>query len=154
MAEFISSMQVGWTVADARRHGACYDDAQLTALWAGRDVLTPEDIAALEIPANDRVWALSRMLAGTAAGAVATERIVRRAVERYALPHPSTTKWASRWLDGTDRTEAAAAAWADARAAALAAASDAAWAAAWADARAAEASQQVADYLDAWREGR
>lgn len=111
-----ADVSIGWTLADARRHEACYDDAQLAALWAGREVLTPEDIAALDIAAVDRVWALSRMLEGTAAGRLATERIVRRAVDRYALPHPATAAWARGWLDGTDRTLDAARA-----------ASDAAW---------------------------
>ena len=42
-----------------RLWGACYDDEQIAAL-VPEDGLTPLEIAALEIPAEDRMWVLLR----------------------------------------------------------------------------------------------
>jgi len=98
--------------------------------------LTPLEIAALDIPHADRVWVLLRPeVLGEQGLLVALDRIAVRTVTNHALHCrvPVVEGWAQRWLDGTDRTEAAAktAARAEARSA---------WAAAWA-ARAADAAE-------------
>jgi len=70
-----------------------------------------------------------------------------RAVERHCLRCgvPAVEQWAARWLDGTDRSQAAA--WAEAAAAAWAAWAEAA---AEAAARAEEAWARAADNLPEW----
>jgi hypothetical protein len=144
-----------------------YPDDRVRALVPGLG-LTPLEIAALPIPPEDRVWVLLRPeVLGEHGFQVALDRIVTRAVTNHALHCgvPEVELWAQRWLDGTDRTGAAAcsaasAAWTEeqeaaARAAAWAAAEvarAAAWAAeavAWA-ARSADAAARAAAAKATW----
>ena len=106
--------------------------------------LTPLEIAALPIPRVDRLWVLLRPeVLGKRGLRVAIDRIATRAVTNHALHCgvPGVEQWAQRWLDGTDRTEAAAMAAAEA---AARAAEAAAWAAAWAAAAAARETARAA----------
>lgn len=75
------------------------------------------------IPVGDRLCVGVR-LATPAAKAAALDVIVRRAVSRQTLGDkcPEWSAWATRWLDGTDRSPAAAATAATAAATAAAAA--------------------------------
>jgi len=118
-----------------------YDEERVTALWAGREALTPREVGALAIPGEDRIWCLltcfglsdrtKRMFAAhVAANALHAER--KRGRE------PDVRLWdavrvAYDYANGnaTDEQRAAAwaAAWAAAGAAAWAAARDATWAA-------------------------
>ena len=54
----------GWTVADAIAAKLCpdYTHERLVTLLAGRERLSAADVAALPIPATDRLWALLRMV--------------------------------------------------------------------------------------------
>ena len=114
--------------------------------------LTPLEIAALLIPPEDRVWVLLRPeVLGEHGFQVALDRIVTRVVTNHALHCgvPEVELWAQRWLDGTDRTGAAAcsaasAAWTEEQEAAARAAKMAAWAAAEAARAAAWAAEAVA----------
>ena len=165
-----------WTVEEMVAERLCpeYTRERISELWAGREALTLAEILDVPIAAQDRVWVACLPAALPAAVQDAwLERIVSRAVTTHALRCgiPAVEVWAQSWLDGTDRTGAAAraAAWEAARAAAWAAAGAAdaaaeaaagaawvaagaaAWAAAeaaraaWAAARAAEREQQIDD---------
>jgi len=115
--------------------------------------LTPLEIAALDIPHADRVWLLLRPeVLGEHGLQVALDRIAVRAVTNHALHCgvPAVERWAQRWLDGIDRTEAAATA-AEEVAWAAAWAAREAWAAAWvAWAAAREAREVWAAAREAW----
>jgi len=123
-----------WTVEEMVAERPCpeYTRERMAELWAGREALTLAEILDVPIAAQDRVWVacLPAVLPAAVQDAW-LERIVSRAVTTHALRCgiPAVEVWAQSWLDGTDRTGAAA------RAAARAAA----WAAAWA-ARAARAA--------------
>src|SRR3990167_2638597 len=92
-----------WTVAQmiALRPCAHYDRDRVTALWAGLDRLTLREIAGLEIPPTDRMWAIWRGLTATQTRAV-LERIVTRVVTAHAVDCgvAGVEAWAARWLDG------------------------------------------------------
>ena len=107
-----------YTEADILALRPCYTAAQVRAAFGPDEALTLQQIAdRRRVPAADRLWVLWRLLPADLRR-VAVERIVARAVRRYALPEPSTRAWAERWLSGEDRTEAEALrAWAAARAA-------------------------------------
>ena len=112
---------------------------------------TVHQVRARGVSDDDIVWAACRAL-DAATRATWLDRIVERAVRDHALycGVPAVEEWASRWLDGTDRTaESARAAARAARAARAAWAAPAARAAAaaWATAaatRAAEAARAAA----------
>jgi hypothetical protein len=137
-----------------------YDSARIDALFAGRPVLTAADIATLDIPSADCIWALlhepfltHKQMRGLACDFA--ERVVhlcgddprpqaaidakrarlRGEITGNELTAAGSAAWAAAWAAARDAAGAAAgaAAWAAARAAARAAA----WAAAWAAARAA-----------------
>ena len=127
---------------------SCYPRERVAALWAGREALTAEEIAALEIPEADRVWALCKWLgeiSQSSARLFACD-CADRALLRVANPDPrsvAAVAVARRHAagDATDE-ELEAARWA-ARVAAWEAAREVAWAAwaaweaAWEAARAA-----------------
>jgi hypothetical protein len=159
------------TVSDIMALGPCYayPESRVRELWGDRDALTLVEILRLNIPAEDRIWVLTREgvcdrdLLLTWVNGVAD-----RAVRNHCLTCgvAAVETWARRWLDGTDRTSAAAyaayaaadaayatvydaayAARAAARAAAYAAARAAAYAAAYAAANAAERQAQIDDFI-------
>lgn len=95
----------------ALRPCATYTRERITALWAGREALSVLEMLDLDIPAANRLWVAWRTLPAVHAQA-ALDRIVTRAVRTHALVCgvPAVEAWAVRWLDGSDRTEAAGAA--------------------------------------------
>lgn len=52
-----------WTEADALAAGPCseYTPERIATLWAGREYLNAREVADLDIPHKDRIWALVRM---------------------------------------------------------------------------------------------
>jgi hypothetical protein len=128
-----------------------YTRKRIEGLFSGRESITAEELAELDIPIEDKIWVFLH----TKHAPEITERIVTRAVTNHALTCgvSDVETWARDWLDGTDRSREAARAAdeaaraATARAAAWAraatwAAADAAWAAAAAAAAdAAEATE-------------
>jgi hypothetical protein len=168
------------TVAEIMALNPCgaYPEDRVRELWRDRDALTLVEILCLDIPPEDRIWVLTRY-------GVLPDDVLRRfahmtadrAVRNHCLTCgvAAVETWARGWLDGTDRTSAAAyaaraaayaayaaayvaaraaayaaayvAARAAARAAADAAADAAAYGAARAAAYAAERQAQIADLL-------
>jgi hypothetical protein len=53
-----------YTVSDIMSEGPCeeYPVERVEALWAGRESLSPRQIAELDIPILDRIWILGRLL--------------------------------------------------------------------------------------------
>ena len=113
-----------------------YTQARIEELWNGKKALTPTEIAALDISADDRLWALVRLMDER------TQRIfacdcAERTLAVYEREYPDdsrprdTIAVARRYADGDATVEELAAAWD----AAWDAARNAAWAAAWAAAR-------------------
>lgn len=99
-----------WTVEAIVKLGPCYSEARIREVYAGRATLTLREILALDIPAADRLWVVWRPRVLTPAQRqTVCDRIVERAIRSYALGEPTTKVWATRWLDGTDRSRAAAA---------------------------------------------
>ena len=155
-----------WTVEERVAERPCpeYTRERIAELWAGREALSLLDILDVPIAAQDRVWVACLPAALPAAVQDAwLERIVSRAVTTHALRCgiPAVEVWAQSWLDGTDRTGAAAraaaraAAWAAAEAARAAGeaareAARAARAAAWAAVEAAGAAAREAAREAAW----
>ena len=90
-----------WTIDEMMAMRPCkqYPRERLGQLWAGRARLSVLDIAALDIPAADRVWAL---LEDGPHIAPAVELIIARAVKTHALHCgvPAVERWAARWLSG------------------------------------------------------
>ena len=138
------------TLAQALKSGACYTPEQIKTLFGRRKTLSAKQIAALDIPAADKVWALTRP-----AFLDTKEKAVRFAVfcaeqcvAEFEKAFPTDNRprkaidAANAWLATSDKnhTEAARAARA-ARAAAEAARVARAARAAWAAAEAAEAAE-------------
>ena len=123
------------TVSDIMALNPCYSESRVRELFGDRETVTVLEVAQAEIPPDDRVWLL--LQPGVLPADVrtdATARTVTRAVTSHALHCGNTAveEWARGWLDGTDRSQAAAEAARFAADAAdgAAAAADAAWAAA------------------------
>ena len=73
-----------------RLHGACYSDAQINALGPPEGLI-PLQVAQLAIPAEDRVWVLTRK--GALPDSMLWEwsaRTVARALSKVAKPDPSS----------------------------------------------------------------
>ena len=141
-----------WSIDEMLDEDPCdkyHDRDLLERLWAGRERLSILDVLRLSIPADDRLWVATRP--GALDASVQSrwiEGIVTRAINRAleVCDVPEFAAWASRWLDGTDRSaETAWESYAAARAALeLAGAAEAAMWAARAAARAAEAGWAAA----------
>ena len=147
------------TRESARAAGACYSDERLAELIP-EEGLTPAQVAALDIPADDRRWALvyaceaddstlrlhAVWCARRANPADPRSLAALDVAERHARGEATDEELAAAWAPAWDAAwaaawDAGAAAWAAARAAAEAAS----WAAAGAVAWAAEREAQVAD---------
>ena len=120
-----------WTIDEMLAERPCeeYTQERITELWAGRERLSLLEILDLPILAKDIVWVICRRNALTPEQqAEWLECIVTRAIRNHALNCgiPTVEAWAQNWLDGTDRSSTAAAAWA-------------AWTAVWASEAAWEA---------------
>lgn len=141
-----------WDACD-RGDGERYSNEALAKLLDGRPGWTLLEMADEErVLVKDRVWVLLRpeVLGEALPGVV--ETIVERAVRRHAL-HCSVLdveRWARRWLNGEDRTRAAAKSAATAKAAWVVTAAEATVLAAAARAWAAEAANAAGWAADAW----
>ncbi len=146
------------TVSEIMALNPCYvyPESRVRELFGDRDTLTLIEILRLDIPAEDRIWVLTRE------GVLPVDVLRRfaatvadRAVRNHCLTCgvPAVESWARGWLDGTDRTACAAAAgyWQrlSARSAAYAAARSAAYAAARSSGYAASAAARSAAYAAA-----
>lgn len=146
------------TVEDFVNVGACYSRELIEELYAGREALSALNILELDIPDEDKLWAVLRekLIPERTLHLLAVE-FARAALvrEREADRDPDDQCWRAldvklAWLDGRASDEeldaANAAAWAAARAArdAANAADAAAWAAAMAAANAADAATWAA----------
>ena len=131
------------------------------------DGLAPLEVAEVDIPVDDRIWALLRReVLGAGLDRVLdaiVERAIRRSLGRSGVV--AWEAWAERWLSGEDRSAGAAyaaraaagaAAYAAAYAAYAADAADAAWAAGAAAWYAAEAAARDAAWHAecTWQEAR
>lgn len=123
------------TVAEMMGFGPCsdYPESRVVELWAGRDTLTPIEIAALDIPVDARSWALSQLL-----GLHDPTRVVARRIVRDVLGEREISPEYTAWLDSGDealRDSARAAYWA------------ARLAADWVAARTADSAARTADWV-------
>jgi len=141
-----------FTVDDIMAYGPCYTRERVEKLFSGRESMTIREICAVDTPAKDRVWFLTRSDAlDSDLWAQWTTIIVTRAITNHALHCgiPAVERWAENWLSGTNReADAADAAARAARAARAAYATYAARAAAYA-ADAADAADAAAYAADA-----
>src|SRR5512137_2428431 len=133
------------TRQSARNANACYSDEQLAEVIP-EEGLTPAGVAALEIPIEDRIWALCRAVgADNRTLRLFACRCARRALGRVANPDPRSVNAvdvAERFANGlASREELRGARQADAAYAACVAAA--------ADADAAYAAAADAAYADA-----
>ena len=135
------------TVDEVMALKPCYSRERVEELWAGRESLGLDEIAALDIPRADRLWCL--LAPGVLPDAVLGElhcRIVDEAVviyERY-YPDDHRPRHANEVHRALLRGEATEEEWAAARNAAGAAARNAAGADAWAAEAAAWAASWAA----------
>jgi hypothetical protein len=146
------------TRASLRAARACYPDARIAELVPAEG-LSPAQVAALDIPAEDRHWAL-RCAAGADEATLRRHACwcARRALARVAAPDPRSVaaidvaeRYAAGEATQAEMSAAGDAAWDAARAAAgaaWAAARDAALAAARAAVAAAEAAEREAQIAD------
>jgi len=147
------------TVEDIMKHEPCYTRERIIELWAGRESLSFSDVAKLDIPGVDKVWAGVYCYMDDRQRRLFAVQCARRALSRVESPDPRSVAAcdvAERFANGEASIEeldaASDAARSDARSASCAAwtaawsaASAAAWSAAWSAASAAERAQQVVD---------
>jgi len=100
------------TVSNIMSLNPCYSESRVRELFGDRESLTLVEILTLDIPPQDRIWVLTRD--GVCSRDVLLawmNRMADRAVRSYCLTCgvPAVEAWARGWLDGTDRTRAAAA---------------------------------------------
>lgn len=124
------------TVSDIMALRPCYSESRVRELFGDRESLSLVEILQLDIPAEDRIWVLTRECVCDRDLLLAwVNGVADRAVRKYCLECGNTAveAWARGWLDGTDRSQAAAAAAYAAAAAGAAARGDAesAWVAAY-----------------------
>jgi len=68
-----------------------YTEERVTYLWAGREALSTREISELEIPLDDRIWAMCKLLPDLAqrlAGADFAERVL----PNYESEYPGDTR--------------------------------------------------------------
>ena len=102
------------TVSDiVKLVGQCvdYTENRVIELWGGKESLTALEIAALDIPVEDRLWwILNPELIGDKLYEKIGYKCVDRAVINYVL-HCGKLEvefWARRWLSGEDMTDTSA----------------------------------------------
>ena len=110
--------------------GPCYNAEGIAELFAGQPALSAEDIVALEIPTEDKIWALlhNEFLTDRQMHELACDFAERVAHLSDDPRVPAAIAAKRAWLRGEITDEELAVAWA----AAWDAAWDAAWAVAWA----------------------
>jgi len=107
------------TVQDFVDAGACYEHEQIEELFAGREALSALDILDLDIPDNDKLWAVLReMLIPERTLHLLAVEFARAALlkEREAGREPDERCWRAldvrlAWLDGKASDEELRAAW-------------------------------------------
>ena len=133
------------TPALLRSWGACYTDEQIAEVFAGRNRMSPRTVARLDVPAEDRAWALIQWvhhIGGDRAARLLACDYAESVLPVYESQHPGDARprtaiaVARRFARGEatsdDLAAARDAAWAAAMAASCAASGCAALAAAWA----------------------
>ena len=156
------------TVEDIMKHNPCYTRERIIELWAGREALSFADVAKLDIPDVDKIWAGVHFYMDDRQHRLFAVRCARRALSRILDPNPrgvAACDVAERFANGeaseeelTAASDAASAAWSaarsdasyaarSARSAASYAARDAAWSAA---SDAASDAAEFAARSDAW----
>ena len=159
------------TVEDIMKHNPCYKRERIEELWAGSEALSFADVAKLDIPDVDKIWAGVHFYMDDRQHRLFAVRCARRALSRILDPNPrgvaacdvaerfangeaseeeltaarSAASYAARSAMGAASYAARDAAMSAAWSAASAAASAAAWSAAWSAASVAEHAQQVVD---------
>jgi len=128
-----------YTVEDIMSLDPCedYPRWRVSALWAGRESLSAREIAALDIPPEDRIWALTRLVTSRTVRLFAcdcAERSLKRVVDAGGSTDPRS--WdaiiTSRLYADGDRTyDDLRAAWSAARSSSLSSADYAADSAAY-----------------------
>ena len=145
------------TIQDVLSWNPCveYTQDRITNLWAGRKKLSALDMTKLDIPIEDKLWAILRenLISANTLHLLACD-FAERALSKIKSPDPRSVnaiKIKREWIGGNATDDELAAAWAAAWAA-----EDAAWAAAgtaedaaagaaaWAAAGAAEAAVRAA----------
>ena len=124
------------TVEDIMKHEPCYTRERIIELWAGREALSFADVAKLDIPDVDKIWAGVHFYMDDRQHRLFAVRCARRALSRILDPNPrgvAACDVAERFANGEASEEelsaAMDAAWSAASCAASAAAVDAASAA-------------------------
>jgi hypothetical protein len=81
----------------AQKPCPAYDRARVEGLWSGRDSLDATDIAALDIPAKDRLWAVLRCCLDARTQRLFACDCAERALERErtAGREPDARSWAA-----------------------------------------------------------
>ena len=75
-----------------------YPPERVAELWAGRESLAPTEVVKLDIPMDDRVWILGRLI-----GRHDPTRVVARRIVRHALGDAEIPEAYQRWLCSGDR---------------------------------------------------
>lgn len=137
MSQAVDLRHMTVTVDDVMSWEPCkeYSRERVTALFAGRETITAFDVLDMDIPAEDRLWAVLRMVPDPILHEFAcriAEAVLMR--ERRAGREPDLRNWAAigakrKWLRGEIDGKELYAAREAAQDAAREAAQDAAWAA-------------------------
>ena len=94
----------------SREDGEDYSDENLTRLFGGKDSLIALEVLSKPIPAEHRIWAVLRPeVIGEGLykrfGRICADRVVNKYVLNCGILE--LERWASNWLNGTDRSEKA-----------------------------------------------
>ena len=141
------------TVEDIMKHNPCYKRDRIIELWAGRESLSFSEVAKLDIPDVDKIWAGVYCYMDDRQRRLFAVQCARRALSRVVNPDPlsvAACDVAERFANGEatlDELSAARDAARSARSAASYAARDAAWSAA---SDAASDAAEFAARSDAW----
>ena len=76
------------TVEDIMKHNPCYKRDRIIELWAGRESLSFSDVAKLDIPGVDKVWAGVHFYMDDRQHRLFAVRCARRALSRILDPNP------------------------------------------------------------------
>ena len=76
------------TVEDIMKHNPCYTRERIIELWAGREALSFADVAKLDIPDVDKIWAGVHFYMDDRQHRLFAVRCARRALSRILDPNP------------------------------------------------------------------
>lgn len=99
-----------WTVADVLAEQPCLSEDIIHQHFGTRTRLTLRQILDLpNLSDEHKIWMACRQRALSPRTLFTwRETVLTRIITTYALPHPTSKRWAERWLDGSDRTPEAA----------------------------------------------